>query len=54
VRHRSRGFRVYRRDDMLRSSTVEFYWYHGGRLCTGSGRSAAALAPERAAVSRHG
>jgi MoaA/NifB/PqqE/SkfB family radical SAM enzyme len=28
-------FPVYRRDDMLRSSTVEFFWFDGGALCMG-------------------
>ncbi len=30
------GFPVYRRDDMLRSTTVEFFWQAGGRIRTGS------------------
>lgn len=29
------GFPVYRRDDMLRSSTVEFFWFDGGTLHMG-------------------
>ncbi len=29
------GFPVYRRDNMLRSSTVEFFWFEGGELCMG-------------------
>jgi len=32
------GFPVYRRDDMLRSSTVEFFWFEDGRLCVGGER----------------
>ena len=30
------GFPVYRRDNMLRSSSVEFFWYEEGRLRVGS------------------
>jgi MoaA/NifB/PqqE/SkfB family radical SAM enzyme len=29
-------FRVYRRDNMLRSSSVEFFWFENGRLEVGS------------------
>ncbi len=29
-------FRVYRRSDMYRSRTVDFFWYEGGRICRGS------------------
>jgi hypothetical protein len=36
VRRRSLPFRVYRRDNMLRSSSVEFFWYENGRLEIGS------------------
>jgi len=36
VRRRDPGFRIYRRDDMLRSSTVEFFWFEGERLRIGS------------------
>lgn len=36
VRHRDLGFRVFRRDDMLRSSTVEFFWFETGQLQIGS------------------
>ena len=31
------GFPVFRRDDMLRSSTVEFFWFQDGQLRVGSG-----------------
>lgn len=30
------GFRVYRREDMLKSSSVEFFWFEKGELRTGS------------------
>jgi len=36
VRRRELGFRVFRRDNMLRSSTVEFYWFENGLLRVGS------------------
>ena len=36
VRQRTLPFRVYRRDNMLRSSSVEFFWYESGRLEIGS------------------
>jgi MoaA/NifB/PqqE/SkfB family radical SAM enzyme len=36
ARSRDLGFRVYRRDDMLRSRTVEFFWWEGERLALGS------------------
>lgn len=36
VRRRDPGFRIFRRDDMLRSSTVEFFWFENGRLRIGS------------------
>lgn len=36
MQRRDLGFRVYRRDDMLRSSSVEFFWYERGRVRTGS------------------
>jgi MoaA/NifB/PqqE/SkfB family radical SAM enzyme len=36
VRRRELGFRVFRRDNMLRSRTVEFYWFEKGRLRVGS------------------
>jgi MoaA/NifB/PqqE/SkfB family radical SAM enzyme len=36
VRERNPDLRVFRRDDMLRSSTVEFFWFENGRLQTGS------------------
>jgi len=36
IRTRDLGFRVYRRDDMLRSGSVEFFWYERGRMRTGS------------------
>lgn len=39
VRRRALGFPVYRRDDMLRASTVEFCWLEGGRLRLGSERA---------------
>lgn len=32
-------FPVYRRDDMIRSSSVEFFWFEGGVLQVGSQRS---------------
>jgi len=35
ARRRARGFRVYRRDDMRRSSFVEFFWFEAGRLRLG-------------------
>jgi MoaA/NifB/PqqE/SkfB family radical SAM enzyme len=43
ARERTLPFRVYRRDNMLRSSSVEFFWYESGRLEIGS----------RAALSRY-
>jgi MoaA/NifB/PqqE/SkfB family radical SAM enzyme len=36
ARRRVSGFTVYRRDNMLRSSTVEFFWFEGGALRIGS------------------
>jgi len=36
ARHEARGIRVYRRDDMLRSSRVEFFWFERGSLQIGS------------------
>jgi len=36
VKRLSLGFPVYRRDNMLRSSSVEFYWYEGAALRIGS------------------
>jgi MoaA/NifB/PqqE/SkfB family radical SAM enzyme len=36
VRRRELPFRVYRRDNMLRSSSVEFFWFENGRLEIGS------------------
>jgi MoaA/NifB/PqqE/SkfB family radical SAM enzyme len=36
VRHLDLGFPVYRRDNMLRSSSVEFFWYEEGGLRMGS------------------
>lgn len=36
VRSRDLGFRVYRRDDMRRSSSVEFFWFERDGLRTGS------------------
>lgn len=39
------GIRVYRRDDMLRSSRVEFFWFERGELQIGS--RVAPLRPER-------
>jgi len=36
VRRRELGFRVFRRDNMLRSNTVEFYWFENGLLRVGS------------------
>ncbi|RMH03252.1 MAG: radical SAM protein [Planctomycetota bacterium] len=36
ARARPLGFPAYRRDDMLRSSTVAFYWFEDGRLRTGA------------------
>jgi len=36
------GFRVFRRDDMLRPSRTEFFWLEGGRLRLGSDRTAPA------------
>ncbi|MFT7668421.1 MAG: MoaA/NifB/PqqE/SkfB family radical SAM enzyme [Planctomycetota bacterium] len=33
---------VYRRDDMLRSSTVEFFWFEQGKLCMGGAQLARA------------
>jgi len=44
VRAPGLGFPVYRRDDMLRSSTVEFFWFEGGELKTGSTSGPAAAA----------
>ncbi len=38
IKAREPHFRVYRRDDMLRSSSVEFFWYEHGRLRVGSER----------------
>ena len=37
-------FPVYRRSHMLRSSTVEFFWYEHGELVVGSRRGAGATA----------
>jgi MoaA/NifB/PqqE/SkfB family radical SAM enzyme len=45
VRRRDLGFRVYRRDDMRRSSTVEFFWFERGRLRTGSESLTRAVKP---------
>jgi MoaA/NifB/PqqE/SkfB family radical SAM enzyme len=36
VRERGPGIRVYRRDDMLRSSRVEFFWVERGQLKMGT------------------
>ena len=36
ARRRPLPFRVYRRDNMLRSSSVEFFWFENGRLEIGS------------------
>jgi MoaA/NifB/PqqE/SkfB family radical SAM enzyme len=36
---------VYRRDNMLRSSTVEFFWFEQGRLCMGGGELARSKSP---------
>jgi len=36
ARSHTTPFRVYRRDNMLRSSSVEFFWYENGRLEIGS------------------
>lgn len=36
LKARTERFRVYRRDDMLRSSSVEFFWFENGRLRIGS------------------
>jgi MoaA/NifB/PqqE/SkfB family radical SAM enzyme len=36
VKQRSLGFPAYRRDNMLRSSSVEFFWFDRGRLRTGA------------------
>lgn len=36
VRSHAASFRVYRRDNMLRSSSVEFFWFENGRLEIGS------------------
>jgi len=36
ARRRELGFRIFRRDNMLRSRTVEFYWFEKGRLRVGS------------------
>lgn len=36
ARSHSLPFRVYRRDNMLRSSSVEFFWFENGRLEVGS------------------
>jgi MoaA/NifB/PqqE/SkfB family radical SAM enzyme len=36
VQRRASGFRIFRRSNMLRSSTVEFYWFEKGQLRVGS------------------
>lgn len=36
LKRRELPFRVYRRDNMLRSSSVEFFWFENGRLEVGS------------------
>ena len=36
ARNHTLPFRVYRRDNMLRSSSVEFFWFENGRLEVGS------------------
>ena len=36
ARSLARGFRVFRRPDMQRSSTVEYFWFERGRLRVGS------------------
>ena len=36
ARRRAQGTTVFRRDNMLRSSTVEFFWFQGGSLQIGS------------------
>jgi len=36
ARSHATSFRVYRRDNMLRSSSVEFFWFENGRLEIGS------------------
>ncbi len=40
------GFPVYRRDNMLRSSSVEFFWFDGARLRLGS-RALETVTPRR-------
>lgn len=48
ARRRSRGYAVYRRDNMLRSSSVEFFWFEGQRLQIGSTTRTAVNASPRA------